>query len=1167
MAYRLLYGSATLFDPYTDDVVTDVKLTAKSNNPDYLDFTISYTHTLYDTIAEKSGFVYLYWDKELLFLGEIESIETELEGDKSVSCNGALTWLSDTVVRRYSTIAGEEDLTAPSSPEGLFQWYITQHNEHVKDSHKQFQVGVNQGAALDTNDYIYRSSTSIPETWSEITNKLIDSLGGYVFVDYDPLTINWYADVHDKNAQIIDFGVNITDFSKTVDTSSQYTAVRPQGATPEKEEGATEDPEPITIESLPDGGTTDPGIYKSGDVVYSVNGVSRYGYREYAYSNTDCETQDGLLTAAIKALNNLLSPTLSVTVKAVDLALYMDGYSHLKVGQAVRVRSAFHNIDEYLMVNSITLDMQDPSNTEYELGADYDSLTGQQSAYLKSLNGSINKSLDSVAALDQSVKDAAKDASEAKDDAATAKTTAESVKDIADDAKTTAENANTTAGEAKTAATEAKEAAEKAVVSTVVEYAQSDSHETAPTEGWSTDAPAFTEGTYIWMRQTITYGTGDTETTDPVVITGNTGAKGEGTPGKDGATTYVHIAYANSEDGTVDFDVSDPTGKSYMGQYTDTNEDDSTDPTKYTWSKIKGDTGDKGDPGAKGDTGEKGDKGDIGPATQWNIMRGTANFTALSGGTWESASIRVSQDATLIHGKDSSCPEPDSDVVTITSTKAGSLAGFCQGNYGPVIVGQPYTISCWVKSSVAAKVRMQILWYNGVESVTPDYFGLYAVSADTWTYLSYTYTPVESKVASIGYVYHYNVAVGDTLQVCGLKVELGDTPTAWCTTQAETNGDSVESIKMEYYLSTSETTPTGGSWQDEVPEASYGMYIWQRSVTTIADPLGKTTTQTSDPVLYNAINNVGVGGTNMLEGTSTGSGWLTTYAESTAVDYDTSTHTFSRTNSTTTENYIFSPTFTLEPSTVYTLSASISYDSSDSKVAPSGVDIFVLGNMENTQTIVFSKYKETLTATETRKYWTFTSSSDATVCESCVVRFDNNGSTTSGTDSTILVKEVKLERGNRPTDWSPAPYDNTSLFNKLNTNVKNVESSVTTLDTSVKQNSTDIAANKTQLGELDKTVTTYSSTIGSVNAWMTFSTDGETPTLTLAHKTTGSSTTDTQVVITNTQERFEVNGQALLTLDGPSASVKAQNLTLGGYRWRSADNGARIQLIYVGGGE
>ena len=93
------------------------------------------------------------------------------------------------------------------------------------------------------------------------------------------------------------------------------------------------------------------------------------------------------------------------------------------------------------------------------------------------------------------------------------------------------------------------------------------------------------------------------DSTDPKKYTWSKfeGADGKdgiaGTNGTDGKTYYLHIAYANSADGKTGFSVSDGTNKLYIGQYTDTTKTDSTDPTKYTWSKIKGETGADGKPG------------------------------------------------------------------------------------------------------------------------------------------------------------------------------------------------------------------------------------------------------------------------------------------------------------------------------------------------------------------------------------------------------------------------------------------------------------------------------------------------------------------------------------------------------------------------------------------
>lgn len=92
----------------------------------------------------------------------------------------------------------------------------------------------------------------------------------------------------------------------------------------------------------------------------------------------------------------------------------------------------------------------------------------------------------------------------------------------------------------------------------------------------------------------------EADSTDPTkytwsLIKGANGAQGvPGTPGTDGKTPYFHIAYANSADGKTGFSVDDSVDKLYIGQYTDYTPDDSTDPTKYSWTKIKGEQGTAG---------------------------------------------------------------------------------------------------------------------------------------------------------------------------------------------------------------------------------------------------------------------------------------------------------------------------------------------------------------------------------------------------------------------------------------------------------------------------------------------------------------------------------------------------------------------------------------------
>ena len=467
--YRVLYDDEYLFDPYGDDdtKISAASLSSETNASAYFDFTLSRGHRLYKTVEEKKGIVKVYSDAKLLFMGEITDIEEDFEGNKSISCVDPRDHLNDVMLRPYSTVEGEQLLTAPSSIDGYFQWLVDQYNDSGVNLKFNFKVGVNQGAFLSKSNFIYRSSESLPTVASTIENEILDSLGGYLTITYDQdmPVLNLYADVHEANTQIIDFGVNLIDFTRTSDTSSQYTAIRPEGGTPERDPDAPEgtpDPVPVTVESLGDGTTNvDSDYVKMGDVVYCLSAVQRYGYREYSYSNADILDPQELLEDAVADLKKVVAPKVTIEVKAVDLALFMDGYDHLDCGQVARIRSKPHDIDEYLLVSSMDIDLQDPSQTKYTLGQAYDSLTGEQSSFVKSLNAGINSSLDAVAGLDQTVKDQGVLIDQANNNAITAIEDAQEAQQKAEQAQQVADAANDLAQDSLDKAQQAHDLAEQ----------------------------------------------------------------------------------------------------------------------------------------------------------------------------------------------------------------------------------------------------------------------------------------------------------------------------------------------------------------------------------------------------------------------------------------------------------------------------------------------------------------------------------------------------------------------------------------------------------------------------------------------------------------------------------------------------------------------------------
>lgn len=99
---------------------------------------------------------------------------------------------------------------------------------------------------------------------------------------------------------------------------------------------------------------------------------------------------------------------------------------------------------------------------------------------------------------------------------------------------------------------------------------------------------------------------GDKGATGDRGLQGLQGPKGDqgiaGGKGADGKTSYTHIAYAdNASGGGLS---QNPLNKEYVGMYVDFVQQDSTDPTKYKWSLIKGAKGDQGIAGPKGTDGK-----------------------------------------------------------------------------------------------------------------------------------------------------------------------------------------------------------------------------------------------------------------------------------------------------------------------------------------------------------------------------------------------------------------------------------------------------------------------------------------------------------------------------------------------------------------------------------
>lgn len=338
----------------------------------------------------------------------------------------------------------------------------------------------------------------------------------------------------------------------------------------------------------------------------------------------------------------------------------------------------------------------------------------------------------------------------------------------------TVSSAQSTADEALNSVSKIEE---EAIFNVDVMYALSDSSTEAPTTGWSTEAPQWQNGKYMWQKTVTIYGDETIKETEPTCISGAKGEKGDtgerglqglqgpqgeqgiagpqgekgdkGDKGEDGAdgtngkTSYFHIKYSAVENPTSSSQMSE-TPNTYIGTYVDFNQTDSTNPSDYTWSRFKGLQGEKGENGIPGTNGEDG-------KTSYLHIAYATNSTGTSG-------------------------------------------------------------------------------FSTTDSTNKTYIGQYTdfIQADSTDPSKYNWTLIKGDKGETG-------EKGDD----GAKGDKGDT------------GIGVEDIEEQYYLSTSETEPTGGTWKTTQDAWLPEKYLWTRSEITWTDG---TVTHTT-PVLAEGINN------------------------------------------------------------------------------------------------------------------------------------------------------------------------------------------------------------------------------------------------------------------------------------------------------------------------
>lgn len=334
----------------------------------------------------------------------------------------------------------------------------------------------------------------------------------------------------------------------------------------------------------------------------------------------------------------------------------------------------------------------------------------------------------------------------------------------------------------------------------------------------------------------------------PQGLQGLQGPAGQnGIPGKDGEnglTSYFHIKYSPVQNPTASQMTETP--DVFIGTYVDFTKEDSNDPSKYTWSRFKGAQGERGEQGIPGIDGENGQTSYL----HIKYSDDGSSFTANNGETpgvymgvyvdFVQADSNVFADYTWSKikgeaGKDGKGVQ-SVDVLYYLSSSSTSLSGGSWSTNSPTWVDGKYI---WSKTKVVYTDGSSIETNpacitggkgstgdngRGVSSIVEEYY--LSTSSNSLVGGSWSTTPPTWENGK--YIW--------TRSVITYTDSASTTTDPICVTGGKgATGIGVKSVSEQYYLSTSYSTTTGGSWSTTVPAWKDGKYIWTRSIITYTD--------------------------------------------------------------------------------------------------------------------------------------------------------------------------------------------------------------------------------------------------------------------------------------------------------------------------------------------
>lgn len=337
--YTIYADDALLYSPGDEELsVLSPVLETSCNAAGTLTFVLLPAHPLYDKLQKLKTRIRVMQDDEIIWRGRVLETESDFYRQKTVTCEGELTYLVDSVLHPYKL--ADYDGTAA----GLFRLYLTRHNEAVSEA-QQFQIG-----NVDIETLSSVENTGYGNTWDEISGNLIDIHGGFLRIRHEDGAryLDWTKASGTSCGQVIRFGENLLDLSEYVSASEVVTCLIPYAGQSDSQ---------ITISSV-NGGK---------DYIEDAAGIALYG-RIWGVTEFDTKDAAKLLEMAKENLQKRLKETITITISAVNLHLLDVNAESFHVGDKVRVISPPHGIDAEYTCTAISLDLVNPDQSEYTFG-------------------------------------------------------------------------------------------------------------------------------------------------------------------------------------------------------------------------------------------------------------------------------------------------------------------------------------------------------------------------------------------------------------------------------------------------------------------------------------------------------------------------------------------------------------------------------------------------------------------------------------------------------------------------------------------------------------------------------------------------------------------------------------------------------------------------------